>query len=144
MSPEAKKKFNTVFGAGFIAAGLMSWMIAAYFAYTPKEPIKLETATAAPIDLNSCRNALGSMGYETQLKDNLITAYEALSSDDVKRQLEKASLGVAVCKLPLESFCAGEGCERLGLSFTLKGEKPTPKSESAKDKGAKSAPPSKQ
>lgn len=120
MTPEQRKNFNTVFGTLLLVTGLVAWGLTAYFAVTPKEaqPVAVSPAQA-PVDLGSCRNALAELGYSASVQQGKIQASTPLT-DNPRDQLEKASTAVLLCKLALETFCIGEGCEIPGVSFTLK------------------------
>lgn len=118
MTPEQKRKFNTFFGSAFLGAGLIAWGLTAYFAVTPNPPKPVPVIGAATVDLGSCRSVLGSLGYEATVSDPTVTAYEPLSANP-QEQLQKATLAAAVCKLPLKSFCMGDGCERPGLTLVV-------------------------
>lgn len=121
MSPEQKRKFNTAAGGGFLAIGLFAWGLTAYFAFTPNPPKPVPVAAASKIDLASCRSLLTNLGYSASVVGAEVTAFEELGTDP-RHQLERASLATTACKLPLKSFCMGEGCERTGINLTLGGE----------------------
>lgn len=120
MTPEQRKNFNTIFGTLLLATGLVAWGLTAYFAFTPNEAKPAATAAVrAPVDLGSCRNALAELGYSASVQQGKIQASTPLT-DNPREQMEKASTAVLLCKLDMESFCIGEGCEIPGVSFTLK------------------------
>lgn len=118
MTPEQKRKFNTVFGSVFLVGGFAAWALTAYFAVTPNPPRPFPVLNSASVDLASCRSALGALGYQATMKDRDVIAFEPLS-DNPKQQLERASLAASVCKLPLKSFCMGEGCEQPGVTVVV-------------------------
>lgn len=118
MTPEQKRKFNTVFGGIFFAVGSIAWALTAYFAVTPNPPRPHPVLNSASVDLASCRTALGSLGYQASVKDNDVTGYEPLSGNP-KLQLERATLAASVCKMSLKSFCMGEGCEQPGVTVVV-------------------------
>lgn len=119
MSPEQKRKFNTVFGGVFMATGIFAWALTAYFAVTPNAPKPAPVVSGTTIDLSSCQNSLRALGYEATLKNKDVTAYEQLSPTDPKQQLDRATIAATVCRLPLKSFCMGEGCERNGVTIVV-------------------------
>jgi hypothetical protein len=120
MSPEQKRKFNTGVGSIFLGLGAIGWGLTAYYALVPNPPAAPMIAEAPKVDIASCRAALDSWGYQaTQVKDTVL-AFENLAPNP-QLQLDKATMAVVVCKLPLKSFCMGEGCETPGLSFSLQG-----------------------
>lgn len=121
MNPEQQRKYNTIFGGLFLGLGIITWLLAVFFAVVPNAEAPTPVTGNTSIDLQSCRTALGQLGYSANVAANKsdVTAYEPFGSDP-KAQLEKATVGVLVCKLSLQSFCMGEGCERPGISFTLR------------------------
>jgi hypothetical protein len=119
MTPDQQRKFNTTFGGVFIGAGILAWMLAVYFAVKPNDPAPAPVVGLTTIDVKSCRTAWAQLGYLTTATNTDVSAYEALS-DNPKEQLERASTAILACKLPLRSFCMGQGCERPGLSFMVR------------------------
>ena len=145
MSPEQKRKFNTLFGGVFIATGVLAWGLTTYFALTPNPPKPAPVIGTATIDLPSCRTVLASLGYDAAVTDGTVVAHEALSANP-KEQLQKATLASTVCKLPMKSFCMGEGCPRPGLTIVVapteapkKTPAPAASANAAGDKNAASA-----
>jgi len=119
MSPIQQQRFNTILGGTFLATGLVAWAMAFFFAVIPNEEAPAPVIAAPVIDLNSCQAALRDLGYSVTVENNsLLSAFEPLTSEPLK-QLEKASLAATVCKLPMRTFCMGEGCEAPGLTLTL-------------------------
>jgi len=123
VSPEQKRKFNTVFGGMFIATGIFAWALAAYFAVTPNPPKPAPVVNGTSIDVPSCRNTLRALGYEVTVKGKDITAYESAITEP-KLQLDRATVAATVCRLPLKSFCMGEGCERPGITIVVASNNP--------------------
>lgn len=119
MTPLQQRKFNTTLGGVFIAAGLLAWMLAIYFAVKPNEPAPAPVVGLVSIDTQSCRTAWSQLGYLATATNTDVSAYEALSADP-KEQLERATTAILLCKLPLRNFCMGQGCERPGVSFTVR------------------------
>lgn len=118
MSPEQKRKFNTVFGSVFMASGAVAWLLTVYFAMTPNPP-KPAPAHAAPVvDVASCRSALSTFGYEVGQAGDEVTLFEQLAQDP-QQQLDKATMAASLCKFTLKKFCMGEACERPGLTMVL-------------------------
>jgi hypothetical protein len=118
MSPEQKRKFNTVFGGVFLGGGIVAWALTVYFAMTPNPPRPTPVVGMPTIDLSSCRSVLAGFGYDAKVKDSDVIAYEPLSASP-KDQLQKATLAATVCKLPMKSFCMGEGCAQPGLTVVV-------------------------
>ncbi len=119
MTPEQSRKFNTAFGGLFIGAGVLAWMLAIYFAVAPNEPAPAPVMVSSSIDLGSCRNTLAELGYTATMQDGSVTAYEPLTTDP-QAQLNRATVAALVCKIPMKSFCMGEGCEQPGLTLVLR------------------------
>lgn len=118
MTPEQQRKYNTIFGSVFLGVGVVAWLLTAYFAVTPNTPRPFPVLNAPSIDLPSCRNALSTLGYQVSVTGNDVTAFEALT-DNPKQQLERATLAASICKIPLKSFCMGEGCEQPGVTIVV-------------------------
>lgn len=136
MTPEQKRKFNTVFGGIFLGTGIVAWMLTVYFAVSPNAPAPAPVLSAPSVSLTSCRDALSQLGYQVTLKEPDVTAFEPLSADP-KEQLDRASVAALVCKIPMKSFCMGEGCEQPGLTLVLR--KPVDRSDAASAVKAKEA-----
>ncbi len=118
MTPVQRRQFNTAFGGVFIGLGIIAWILTFYFAMTPNEPAPAPVI-ATSVDLQSCRTALAQLGYTATLNDHDVTAFEPLTANP-KDQLERASTAALVCKLPVKSFCMGEGCEQPGLTLVVR------------------------
>jgi len=118
MNPESQKKFNTVLGSGLLAAGILSWAMAFVFAVTKAEPVPAPVINNY-VSFNDCRNNLMQLGYTVQSENQQLTAYEGFR-EDASRQLDKATIAILGCGYDLTSFCMGEGCQRPGISFSIK------------------------
>lgn len=119
MTPEQQKKFNTTFGGIFLSVGIIAWLLTFYFAMTPNAPAPAPMVAAPSVDLESCRAALGQMGFSASVKDREVTAFQSLG-ESPKNQLETASIATLMCKLPLKSFCMGDGCDQPGLTIVMR------------------------
>lgn len=138
MSPEQKRKFNTVFGSIFLAGAAVAWGLAVYFAITPAPPKPAPVHREATVGLGSCQMVLQSMGYQVSIVNNEVQAYEPLS-EDPQRQLEESTAAVHVCRMSLKEFCMGTGCARPGLSFTLARARQPPAQTQARPPGSPQA-----
>jgi hypothetical protein len=118
MTPLQRRAFNTYFGGLLLVLGLGAWGIAGYFAAVPRAPAPPKVATVA-IDTASCQIALTELGYSVTDRGSEIIVFEPLGSMP-REQLEKASIAVTLCRLPLATFCMGEGCSRPGVHLTLR------------------------
>lgn len=101
-----------------MGTGIVAWLLAVYFAAVPAQPAPHPVIGTPSVDVNSCRTALTQMGFSATVKGNEITAFEALSSEP-RLQLEKASVAAVLCKIPMKSFCMGEGCAQPGMTLVL-------------------------
>jgi hypothetical protein len=118
VTPEGKRRFNTLMGSGFLVLGVTAWALTVYFGLTPA-PAKPHPVSLAPtVDLNSCRSLLQRLGYSATVQKNEVTARQ-FELADPPGQLEQATLAIAACKLPLKTFCMGTDCDGTGLTFTL-------------------------
>ncbi len=118
MTPEGKRKFNTVAGSTFVLLGLVAWGMTVYFGFVPAPPKPHPVSLAPSVDLASCRSLLQRMGYQASVrKGEVVATREAL--DDPQAQLEQATLAIGACKLPLTEFCMGTACENAPLTFAL-------------------------
>lgn len=152
MTPEKKRKFNTIAGSAFLTIGLLAWGLTVYFAVTPNPPKPTPVQPTAVVDLASCRSVLTSMGFSASVVGREVSVFEELTSNP-KVQLDRVTMAEAVCKLSLKSFCMGEGCDRVGVNFVLapaEATKPaaaapanTGKASPAPKAGAASKPPTK-
>lgn len=120
MTPLAQQKFNTFAGGLLLGIGVVAWLTSVAFAVIPNDEAPAPVHMAPVVRLESCAAALRQLGYAASVKGEEVVASEPLA-EDVARQLEKASIGVLVCKLPLHQFCYGnQSCDQEGLSFTLR------------------------
>ena len=118
MSPEQKRTVNTVFGSIFVAVAALEWSLAAYFSLTPASPRPAPVVYASSVDIGSCRNTLGALGYRVETVGQDLRVYEPLS-ESPKEQLDKATMAAALCKMKMTQFCMGEGCEQPGVLLTI-------------------------
>ena len=73
-------------------------------------------------NLPSCVSALRSLGFQTQRFATEIRAHKPTLAHP-RRLLSQASLGIALCGLPMLRFCMGASCRAPavpnGISFAL-------------------------
>lgn len=122
MSPEHNRKFNLAAGSFFLVMGLAGWGMAVYYGITPNAPKPHPVTVEAKVDLNACRAVLSGLGYQASIPvgKERVRAYEAFSENvDAKAMLDKATMAIGVCKMKLDTFCVGEGCESPGVTFEL-------------------------
>lgn len=118
MSPEQQRKSNTVLGGVFLGTGVVAWIMAMFFAVVPNPPVPAPSHEAAKVDLNSCKTALGELGYVATIEGPRIRIFEPLTSSP-KDQLEKASIAANMCRLTMKEFCMGTSCQNPGLTMVL-------------------------
>ena len=122
MSPEHNRKFNLAAGSFFLVMGLLGWGMAVYYGITPNAPKPHPVTVEEKVDLNACRAVLSGLGYQASIPvgKERVRAYEAFSENgDAKAMLDKATMAIGVCKMKLDTFCVGEGCESPGVTFEL-------------------------
>lgn len=119
MTPEQKRKYNTVMGGFLLSVGIVAWMTTVYFAVAPAKPKPAPMNAAPTVDMNSCRSALAQLGYSATITGNEVKAYEPLTADP-QAQLEKASIATLICKVNLQEFCIGTGCAQPGVTLVLR------------------------
>lgn len=120
MSPEQTRKFNLITGSFFLGLGVVTWALAGYFALTPNAPQPHPVTAETRVDLNSCRTALATMGYQASIAatKDAVRVYEPLNGD-AKALLDRATMAIGVCHMELRSFCIGEACDSPGVTFEL-------------------------
>lgn len=127
MSPLSQQKFNTYVGGLMLGVGVLAWLGAIAYAVFPNDEAPAPVHLTPVVRLDSCATALRQLGYTVDIEGEDIKAFEPYGTD-LQRQLEKASIGTTVCKLPLQAFCLGnQTCEKPGLNFTLR--RPAPQRE---------------
>ena len=141
MTPIQQQKFNTIVGGVFIGAGVLAWLITVFFSVMPNEKAPAPVTMEPHVNMVSCQAAMAQLGYQTTLKVSDLELYEPFGSD-VQAQFEKASIAWSLCQVPVREFCAGEGCEKPGISMTLKGPVGKPRPAAAPAEGASKAKPS--
>jgi hypothetical protein len=122
MTPAAQRKFNIAAGTVSLLFGMAAWGAAIHVALTPAAPRPAPVSLAPIVDLASCAQAFSSMGMPAEVKaGNRVEVYlrSDLAGVDVNKLLQDASLGIAACRLELQRFCMGRGCELPGLSMQL-------------------------
>ena len=136
------KSFNLTVTAFFSLIGVACLGMAVHHAFVPM-PEKQAEFVEIPVDMDGCIVALQKLGFSAKTQNTSIVA-QAYSLDNAQEVLDKASLGIAACRIPLASFCAGEGCETPGVSFVLnksgKDDTVAPKSPAAAGGAAAAAP----
>lgn len=124
MTPIQQQRFNTVVGGVGIGVGVIAWAIALFFAVVPNDKAPAPVTMAPVVDLNSCKSALSQVGFQAELRANaevVLMQDLATSGEGVKEQLQMASLASTLCKIPMHTFCMGEGCEAgAGMHMTLR------------------------
>lgn len=121
MTPEQKRSFNTGVGAMFIALGLVTWGLAAYYAVTPA-PAQPAPTVASKVNLATCRAALGRLGFTTSDSAGRIVAKLPtlpVSYTETVAVLHKSSVASTACGMEMMRFCMGEGCKSKAVELEL-------------------------
>jgi hypothetical protein len=120
MTPLQQQRFNTTMGGTLIGVGTVAWAIALFFAVVPNAEAPAPVNAAPIVELNSCRATLNQLGFQATNRGGADVVISQPMGENLQVQLEKASLAATVCKLPLHSFCMGEGCAAPGMEMVLR------------------------
>lgn len=123
MNPKTTKSINLFATVLFTIAGLTCLGLAAYLTVKPA-PAKAAQYLAHPVDKVGCMKALQSLGFEVKNEKpvgsrSYMTAHTSDLDSPPKEWVDRASLGIAACHVPLKSFCMGSGCTSSGITFTV-------------------------
>ncbi|MBC8738481.1 hypothetical protein F6X40_17030 [Paraburkholderia sp. UCT31] len=115
MTPQALKTANTAAAVLFVLAGFSCFGMAGYLALT-KPPAKESKYVQRIPDKKGCKDALAAQGFHaTEGADGkVIFASVTGLKDEPKRQLQEATMAIAMCHMPLKSFCMGLTCVKAG------------------------------
>lgn len=127
MTPVQQQRFNTIVGGIFIGTGVLAWLLAVAFAVLPNKEAPAPVTMAPYVDMASCAQALRVQGFVVEQAAAQVEAYMPLAYDNLYGQLEKASVAWNLCKVPVQSFCMGDGCEKPGMTLTLRGQVGAPR-----------------
>lgn len=131
MTPVQQQRFNTVVGGILIGSGILAWLIALFFSVMPNDEAPAPVSMQPYVNMASCQAALQQLGYSVTAKASDLEVFEPIgeaSPHEVRAKFEKASLAWTLCQVPVQAFCAGEGCELPGISMTLRGPIGKPRS----------------
>lgn len=71
------------------------------------------------IFLENCQNELRAVGFTPQTEGKNISIHQA-ASDNLEEAIVKSTIAAGRClNYEIKTFCAGIGCEKSGLSFSL-------------------------
>lgn len=119
MTPKSLKSLNLFTSVVFTLAGVVCLSLAVYLTVVPKPAKQTQVVRALP-DRAGCERALRELGFSVSTgKGNRVLAHTPDLVTPPKEWVDKASLGIAACHLPMQSFCIGEGCSPPGISFEL-------------------------
>jgi len=123
MNPIQQQKFNTFVGGLFIGTGALAWLMAVAFAVLPNDEAPAPVTMAPYVDMNTCAQGLQRLGYQVETAGVQVVAHEALDpSGNVEPQLVRASVAWNLCRVPVTDFCVGGGCEKPGITLTVRGQ----------------------
>lgn len=117
MTPEQQKKFNTLFGTICLVGGLLTWGFAAYYAFTPAEPVPAPVL-ARSVSQADCTNTLQGLGMTVlptaDSKGLRVTQPPPLSESEVVPAMLKFDLASTICEYPVKRICIGSSCDASG------------------------------
>lgn len=125
MSPEQKRKFNTIAGSFFSIGAALFLGMAGYFTFVqaPVKPAPVKLTSI--VSKESCSDYLRNMGFtaDTGMPQSLKVRGEFNTGLDMTASeyyLDRVSLATTVCQYTLKDFCMGTECsEGSGVFFTL-------------------------
>lgn len=127
MSPEQKRKFNTIAGS-FLSFGAVVFLaLTVYFVLVPRTP-KPHPVDGKPIvSAETCANYLRRMQLNVEPTNN--DSKELVVHGELKEELDmiaselfldKISYATSVCGYQMNKFCMGTSCEQgKGIHFSL-------------------------
>jgi hypothetical protein len=129
MTPTQLKVVNSTAAVLFGLAGLFCFGLAAYLVLTPA-PARPAQYLKRTADIPHCLQALTKLGLATNRQGETHIQVEVPQSsvdENPKEYLDKASVGIAACKMQLRRFCMGSDCSTssaagkpaAGMSFLL-------------------------
>lgn len=120
MTPESRKKFNTLMGSFLIILALACFGLAAYMIFVPAKEKPAPLPTVATISKQPCIEGLTALGLTAVSVGEDIQVTDRHIDLPPLERLKTASLGISMCHLYLKSFCMGPACpDPSALSFTL-------------------------
>jgi len=119
MNPRVSRNVNLFAAALFVFGGLICAGLEVYLTVKPADSKESQYIKPQP-DKLGCVKALQELGFETKKPSAYIVAGHSHNLDESPKELvDRASLGIAACKVPMRTFCMGEECAEPGISFTL-------------------------
>jgi hypothetical protein len=120
MTPESRKKFNTLMGSFLIFLALVCFGLAAYMIFVPAQEKPAPLPTVAAISKQPCIEGLTALGLTAISVGEDIQVTDRHAELPPLDRLKTASLGVSMCHMYLKTFCMGPACpDPSALSFTL-------------------------
>lgn len=120
MTPESRKKFNTLMGSFLIFIALVCFGLAAYMIFVPAKEKPAPLPTVAAISKQPCIEGLTALGLTAISVGDDIQVTDRNSELPPLERLKTASLGISMCHMYLKTFCMGPACpDPSALSFTL-------------------------
>jgi len=118
MTPQAVKRTNIVASALFIGGGLVCFAMAGFLLAVPAKP-RIASYIGATPDVPGCVVALKHQNFDVKADGSHLITAKAFLQPNAYDQLQQASLAIALCHMPLKTFCMGSDCGSEGLSFVL-------------------------
>jgi hypothetical protein len=125
MTPEHKKKFNTVAGTLFIVMGMLGYAMALYYALTPNTPVS-PPGEIAQVSDSSCLAVAAHLGFEAHEEPNGLVIKGQLpiggevTKDTIQALFANADLVPSLCERKMQYFCIGADCKNgPGLEMRL-------------------------
>lgn len=117
MTPEQQKKFNTLFGTICLLGGLLTWGFAAYYVFTPADPVPAPVLSKT-VSKDDCTATLQGLGMTVQPGADgnslRVTQSPPLSESVVEASLLKFDLAANICGYPVKRICIGSACDSSG------------------------------
>lgn len=119
MNPKATKNINLFATVLFTLGGFACLGLAGYLTLTPAPP-KQAQYISQRADKPGCLKAAREMGFEvTKAETSMVNIHSSDLDSSPKEIVDKASLVIAACHVPMRSFCMGEACPAPGITFML-------------------------
>lgn len=110
-----EQRFNLIF---FFLSLLIALGVFAATAFLASEILTGEVDDTPP-PTDACVAVLRAQGFSPTVHNNAIAAHRPAHTN-IEKILSELSVGAAMCvSHKIEAFCAGQGCDKPGVSFKL-------------------------
>lgn len=127
MSPEQKRKFNTIAGSFLSFGSVIFLALTIYFVLVPRAPKPHPVEGKPIVSAESCANYLRRMQFNVEPTNN--DSKELVVHGELKEEfdmiaselfLDKISYATTICGYQMNKFCMGTSCaEGKGIHFSL-------------------------